>query len=564
MLPLPLLRNLQPALLSLFFLPYATADTLYIASSAYDDGELGISPFQNFTSSPLHPPAVNIVTGYSSSPSSISTDLTLIAYRGVEAAFGAPLILDNNGSTVWSGEIDWGNSMDLIVQEYQGQPVLSFFQGTFSSAGFGEGYWVVLDQSYNVLTTVSSLNQTANTSDFHEFILTPQNTALVESWRVESADLSPVGGPQEGFTWDCVFQEIDLSSGELLFEWRSLEHVPVSMTYFGFANPSVGNSSDNPFDYCHINSLDKDANGDYLVSLRGPSTLYLVNHTTSDIIWQIGGMNPSFSMGTNTSFWFQHHARFLTPDTSNPFRISVFDNADGGNGAQPGDPVARGIVLELDTSAMTYTLIQEYPAPFGQTAPSQGSTSVLSNGNVFIGWGAQPYYSEFSSSGDLLYEVHFASLNSTAQSYRAFKQAWVGRPLTNPDFALDGQGNAFASWNGATDVSTWALLGGNSTGSLQLMTSTSKSGFETTISAPTAVLFYAAAAIATNGTCLGTTEVWASANMSSTGVLASCPVGTSTTGSAGGSSSSSGVRSGVVGIGGLLIATFLASTLALA
>lgn len=114
-------------------------------------------------------------------------------------------------------------------------------------------------------------------------------------------------------------------SNSLLFEWRSLEHVPVSETYFQISN-NEGNSSDNPFDYCHvrpsqwltflisssggcrqltsllpsppfacpcitsqINSIAKDLSGNYLVSLRGPSTVYNISSATGEINWRLGG-----------------------------------------------------------------------------------------------------------------------------------------------------------------------------------------------------------------------------------------------------------------------------------
>lgn len=60
--------------------------------------------------------------------SAASTNYTLLAYRGTDAIQAAPIILDNSGSLVWSSA-EYGNSMDLIVQEYLGEKVLTFFNG---------------------------------------------------------------------------------------------------------------------------------------------------------------------------------------------------------------------------------------------------------------------------------------------------------------------------------------------------------------------------------------------------------------------------------------------------
>lgn len=55
---------------------------------------------------------------------------------------------------------------------------------------------------------------------------------MVELWRLAEADLSSVGGPVKGFAWDCIIQEIDIATDELLFEWKALDHVRVEETYY--------------------------------------------------------------------------------------------------------------------------------------------------------------------------------------------------------------------------------------------------------------------------------------------------------------------------------------------
>lgn len=97
----------------------------------------------------------------------------------------------------------------------------------------------------------SSLNQTQDTSDFHEFQITEDDTALVESWRLAQVDLSSLGGPVNGWTWDCVVQEVDIATNSLLFEWRSLDHQNINETEFAISG-STGTSAANAFDYCHV------------------------------------------------------------------------------------------------------------------------------------------------------------------------------------------------------------------------------------------------------------------------------------------------------------------------
>ena len=45
---------------------------------------------------------------------------------------------------------------------------------------------------------------------------------------------------------------------------------------------------------CHLNSIDKDRDGNYLVSLRHTCGVYYINGTTGDLIWTLGSVNSSF------------------------------------------------------------------------------------------------------------------------------------------------------------------------------------------------------------------------------------------------------------------------------
>ncbi|KAM0753034.1 hypothetical protein T439DRAFT_188133 [Meredithblackwellia eburnea MCA 4105] len=512
--------NGPAALLLPLFLHLASADSSYFQSSEYTSGALGLSPVQSYYSSSLTPPEVNFLTNVTSEA---STNYTMLTFRGTAAKQPAPMILDNAGDLVWSGST-FGQSMDLTTQELFGEKVLTFFNGSFYSAGYGLGQWMIIGSNYSVIRSVSMPNQTFGTSDFHEFVITKNNTALLESWVVVETDLSSVGGNSTGWTFDCRFAEMDLATNETLFQWSGLEHgVSVDESYFTISD-NAGSSEDNPWDYCHINSLEKDNVGNYLVSMRGPSTLYYISGSTGDILWRLSGKNTNFTMGTNSTFWYQHDARFLTDNTVSPFNISLFDNANGGS--TDAEPTARALILSVDTTAMTVTLMEEYLPSFGTTSASQGSTTVMANGNVFVGWGATPVYTEYTHDGTIVQDVRFG-YNSTVQSYRAFKQSWTGYPLTSPDFALNSTGTltAYASWNGATEVATWSLMGGNSTSGMASISNTTRSGFETEMTVKGSYTYLSAAALSSNGTCLGTTKVWTVSSQESTGTSGDCPSG---------------------------------------
>lgn len=70
--------------------------------------------------------------------------------------------------------------------------------------------------------------------NIHEFtVLEGGHTALACAYRTEKLDLADIGLPgQEGFILTGAFEEIDVATGEVLFDWRASDHVPLSHSDF--------------------------------------------------------------------------------------------------------------------------------------------------------------------------------------------------------------------------------------------------------------------------------------------------------------------------------------------
>ena len=128
------------------------------------------------------------------------------------------------------------------------------------------------------------------------------------------------------------------------------------------------------------------------------------------------------------------------------------------------------------------SLVREYEHP-GISAPNQGSARVQPNGNVFVGWGAAPVFSEFSRGGKLLLD---GRLTRGKGNYRAIRERWTGTPVTRPAIAVrkgkHGRILVYASWNGATEVARWQVVAGRP---LRGVASRARDGFETEIAART-------------------------------------------------------------------------------
>jgi Arylsulfotransferase (ASST) len=208
-----------------------------------------------------------------------------------------PLIVDDQGRPVWFRPLPPGQvASDVRVQSYFGQPVLTWWQGTtLGGAGHGQGEGVIADSSYHVIAHVRAGH--GYFADQHTFLLTPQNTALVECYHATRADLTSAGGSPNGVVYDGIVQEIDLTTGRVLFEWHSLDHVPVADSY----QPAPRNP-DEPYDYFHINSVGLAPDGNLLISSRHTWTVYEVDRHTGRIIWRLGGKHSDFKLGPGARF----------------------------------------------------------------------------------------------------------------------------------------------------------------------------------------------------------------------------------------------------------------------
>jgi arylsulfotransferase ASST len=251
------------------------------------------------------------------------------------------------------------------------------------------------------------------------------------------------------------------------------------------------------FDYFHINSIAVYDVGYLLISARRTSTVYKVDRKTGEVLWRLGGKNTDFDMGGGTRTDYQHDARYHDNGI-----ITIFDN-----GGVNEDVQSRGIVVEIDEAAMSATLVGEYTHPDKIFSDTQGNVQVLPNGNVFMGWGSEPYFSEFSKDGELLFDAGFPS---ELESYRAFRFPWKGQPQDEPALVTE-QGSEdevtlYVSWNGATEVATWQVLAGPGPDRLEPTASVPKKGFETVITAHTDEPYISVKAKDRTGRVLGTSK----------------------------------------------------------
>lgn len=390
-------------------------------------------------------------------------------YHAILLGHSGPMVFDNEGHEVWRGK-GFGSCYNFMTQMYKGKPYLTWWGGNDQVRGHGEGFYYMFDDNYQMYKNVSAIGDGMR-GDLHEFLITKDDTALLTIYHTIPFDLSAWGVEAEdgttGYIRDCLFQEIDLETNELLYEWRASEHVRLEDCY---TKPhGEGKSALGAWDWFHINSVDKDEYGNYLVSSRYAHALFYIDGKTSETIWTIGGMNNSFtdlSDGRIINIERQHHARWAgraDGGDSNSRYITVFDN---GNTAQR--VPSRGLKFLVNPDDMTLELMAEARHPNDYISASQGSIQQLDNGNLLVGWGYAPGITEFSPDGTkILCDMEMASMhfNGTwspggVEIYRSYRLPWQGFPLEPPALAVDRKADLlFVSWNGATELSSWRLQG---------------------------------------------------------------------------------------------------------
>jgi Arylsulfotransferase (ASST) len=350
-------------------------------------------------------PALRITTP--PRPGAAPGDLFLAPYQGQGRP--GPMIVDQQGHLVWFHPLPVHDiATNFQVQSYQGQPVLTWWQGRVLQVGFGQGEDVIYDSSYHPLATVSAGN--GYHADLHEIRLTPQGTAWIDIFDPIHANLSSVHGSSDGVLTDSIIQQIDIKTGLVMWEWHALGHIALSESY----NPVSHNSY--PWDYIHINSIDPGSNEDVLLSARSSWALYDVDLRSGAINWRLGGKRSNFHQSAGARFYWQHDAEFQPGGL-----ISVFDNGS----TPPKERSSRGLLLAPDPATHTVALRQTFVNPAKRLlASSQGNLLSLSGGDWLMGYGGLPNITEYDASGHVLFD---ASFGKDVQNFRAYLAPWPPR-----------------------------------------------------------------------------------------------------------------------------------------
>ncbi|KAJ5720809.1 uncharacterized protein N7483_008743 [Penicillium malachiteum] len=483
--------------------PSVSADFVSTDYDGYNEGDLGHRPHLEFQSSTEFAPVLQANIWNYSAISSTGSHIFLKHDGNDTIPLSSPLILDSRDLSAIYMNRTFENVFGTRIQGHLGRKYLTFWEGQ-KGDGIGDGYGLVFDDTYRLVHKVSAQNLRVH-SDLHEFALTEDGTALVTG-----VDRKLIHGSEYDRAWDiprslsildAAFQEIDLETNEVLFDWRALQHINPMESF----EPRASG-----WDAYHMNSIEKTKAGNYLISIRHTHSILLIDGQTGDIIWTLGGRQNDFvelpgrngteDMEPVLSMAWQHHARFV-PGTDET-QITLFDNhVKVTTHGECDSECSRGIHFAINdkVSPPTVQLLGEFQHPTRLQAQSQGSVQVLGDGtgtedlgNVFIGWGRCPTFTEHSATGETVMDVQFSPWHSrdipdALDNYRAYKMDWVATPWWDPSIAPKNGSNgellAYVSWNGATEVAKWVVRGIQEGGVLNsegtVLATSKRTGFET-------------------------------------------------------------------------------------
>lgn len=451
-----------------------------------------------FVSAPgLHPPKLKALTHKSGLAHGdfLVANLPNVSAPGPMTGEGGPLILDSNLKPVWVQGVGThvaGSSLQQETYEPCGtascaEPVLVWWEGLVNGSGVTtQGKVFVDDQHYRRVATVSAPKPWV--ISLHDASIDGANMWVTGYRTLRNQNLAPYGGAKKGAVLDVSLREYSLKTGKLVRSWDALNpghkaRVPLSASEQPPPPPSKGKAGA-LWDPYHLNSIQALPDGNLLVSMRNTWGVYLIDPASGKILWTLGGKHSTFKLSKKARFAWQHDARLVDPTSSGigaKQELTVFDDncckilARGGFAHQNGP--SRGLVLRLNTVAKTASLVHAYT--HNPLSPAfLGSTQVLKGGNVLVGWGSVPYFSEFTASGK---EILFAKWPGKDESYRALlTNTWVGLPDYAPS-ATVRKTTVYVSWNGATQVAKWQVLAGSNSHSLKVVSTSARAGFETAI-----------------------------------------------------------------------------------
>jgi len=431
--------------------------------------------------------------------------------KGKEGTYelsGTGFIMKPNGDMIYASEEtgysfcdEWVAGMtDFRPQKYDGKPHITYWNGCNTQGAHWGHRWgrvTFIDEDYRNFTInpdlgVNTLDD-ANKGqiDVHEHQMTDDGTMVSTSYNNTKADLSTVGGSSDAWVADSMFFEFDVKTGEVLFQWRAMDHLPLRASRMNLGR--LQGTKHIPWDWFHINSVQK-IGKNYLISARHHWAIYLISGEDGSVIWKLDGIDGGDFGTIPAEFRWQHHVRAHNV-TESGMTVSVFNNMVNGEESRYTQSRALAYYLHMPVDTAHPPLLVRWLHTENERlfSGTQGSYQMeIGNGHGFVGYGKTPVMREYGPAedgSDLRWQARFG-YEGAAMSYRAFKAEWHGIPKDwDPVVLFEpvrlqqiAPAKVYVSWNGATDITDWVVFGGDGPDDMHSIGLVDKAGFETTFS----------------------------------------------------------------------------------
>jgi len=222
--------------------------------------------------------------------------------------------------------------------------------------------------------------------------------------------LSTWGGPSDAIVGETGLQEFT-SDDECILQWWALDHFDI-----GDFDDQGASLTDNNIRFPHMNAIDIDDDNNIIFSNHNLSEITKIERGTGDIIWRLGGVHSDFTFANDplNGQTNQHAISALGGGL-----YLMFDNGDGHN-----PQVSRAVKYQIDTNAMTATMVWEY-REYGWYSHHMSNAQQLPNGNVLINWGQRdlPKLTEIRPDGSIAFWMDFVY---PSECYRVHRCPWNG------------------------------------------------------------------------------------------------------------------------------------------
>jgi hypothetical protein len=312
---------------------------------------------------------------------------------------------------------------------------------------------MIMDSNYNIIDSVQCKNGYELSTNNHDIAMYPDGHVFLFADKNKNTDMTAYGGVSNATVHYLVIQELD-ANRDVVFEWRSQDHFQLTDAneYTSLTNQSV--------DYVHCNSIERDFDGNILISSRNMDELTKIDRETGDIIWRMGGENNQFAFVNDNNekhFAFQHDLRRI-PNGN----ITIYNN---GNKMDPEISSAKEYSLDEVNKIATLVWYYEHPDVNGTHVygSATGNAQRLTNGNTMINWGlitankGLPNQTEVDSNKNIVWEMTFDSSNQ--KSYRVHKYKWspCSRISAHTMSATTKPGNTTLKWGVASGAKSYKV-----------------------------------------------------------------------------------------------------------